>query len=186
MRIAGLEPARGQASTDFKSVVSTIPPHPRRNRYLFTTRDAEMKRKFLLLTIIFCTGCSVFEGRLREAACDGNLWEPYYFVNFEYGHVRMSDAGRNEVGKVAYKAKYAHADVCIVGYESYRGTSSNAAYEAYHRALSVADVFLEVGVLPEKIYIDMKPESGLPAMVSADRATQEGRQVEVRIRKGSF
>lgn len=142
-----------------------------------------MKRMILFFGLIFFSGCSSFGMNLEKTACATPLREKRYIVNFAYGSVLPSVKGADEVRRLAYEAKYANADVCIVGYESYRGTVSNASREAFQRALNTADIFLEAGVKAEKIYVDMKPRPAPPVLAAPETAAQEGRQAEIRIKK---
>ncbi len=142
-----------------------------------------MKRMILFLGLIFLSACARSGGNLKKAACSAPLWEKRYVLDFEYGSVLLSERGAAEVRKIAYEAKYANADVCVVGYESYKGTASNAAREAFSRALNTAEVFLEVGVKPEKIFVDMEPRPSLPVLARPETAAQENRQAEIRIKK---
>lgn len=177
-----LNPHEDKASTDFKSVVSTIPPYPRTDESFNTTRNPQMKRVFLIFSAFFLTSCVSSEFR-SDTNCPINSGGTSYSVLFEYGSAEMNENATEQLRKIAGSAKNNNDFVCLLGRLSYSGSASDQALGALDRAKSVAKVFLQEGVDLRKIYIGMAPQQAQTGLSQPLNAKEEKHTLEILIGK---
>lgn len=102
-------------------------------------------------------------------------------LEYEYGSEKMNEKSTREIESIARNASYANSSVCFVGVISRRGQPQENTMRALRRAENAADLFLEVGVNFEKIYISVEPEADKVGLSAPQKASDENHLLVIRI-----
>lgn len=161
-----MNPHEDKASTDFKSVVSTIPPYPRKGTTPYYHKETPNEKKVFAFNGIFLNSC-VSTTFHNDTGCPAGDQGQRLTVLFEYGSAELNEAAVRQLEEAAVQARENGDYVCLLGRLSYRGSASDQALGALDRAKNTAAIFLQEGVDLKKsisVWLPSRNKRGFPRL----------------------